>query len=224
MSTPITYCTVDKCTTRVHGHGLCAKHYARLQRHGSVADLPRGIKPKTLGKCLLCDKDAVAKDYCSLHHKQQILNGPNRPICSVDHCSRSVMCKYLCEYHYNLKRKTGSTTEPIRLTPEERFWSKVNKSSGQFFDGIECWNWTDTPDKYGYGSFGIEAGNMMKAYRYSYIIHNSVIDRNTHVHHKCQNKLCVNPAHLEGQEASDHVYITWIETLRKMGYTVIPPT
>jgi hypothetical protein len=34
-------CSVPDCPNRVFGHGLCSKHYTRLQRRGSTDDAPR---------------------------------------------------------------------------------------------------------------------------------------------------------------------------------------
>lgn len=34
MAKPITYCTVEDCERRSHGHGLCTMHYKRVRKHG----------------------------------------------------------------------------------------------------------------------------------------------------------------------------------------------
>ena len=72
---------------------------------------------------------------------------------------------------------------------EERFWSKVNKTS-------ECWLWTGCCVKNGYGYFRVE-GKMMYAHRVSWLLADNTIPDGLIVRHKCRNKNCVNPEHLE---------------------------
>ena len=36
MTRPIRFCSVPDCGRRVHGHGLCTKHYARLRLYGTI--------------------------------------------------------------------------------------------------------------------------------------------------------------------------------------------
>lgn len=77
----------------------------------------------------------------------------------------------------------------------DRFLYKVNEHSGKFYNGIECWEWTGTLDPY-YGSFWYD-GKPGKAHRFSYQYHKGLIPSGFDVHHQCENKICVNPAHLE---------------------------
>lgn len=71
----------------------------------------------------------------------------------------------------------------------ERFWAKVCKSDG-------CWVWQASTDRYGYGQIAF-AGTMVRAHRFSYALAHGECPTNLQVDHRCRNRLCVNPAHLQ---------------------------
>ncbi len=71
----------------------------------------------------------------------------------------------------------------------KRFLSFVNKKD-------DCWEWTGNKDKDGYGIFGLLRKNR-RAHRVSYFAHYGVKPEKLTVHHKCKNRCCVNPEHLE---------------------------
>jgi len=75
----------------------------------------------------------------------------------------------------------------------ERFWSKVERRSPD-----ECWPWTGPVSLKGYGIF-----NAMTAHRFSFYLHNGYFPPSTD--HLCRNKICVNPAHLEGVTIGENV-------------------
>lgn len=72
---------------------------------------------------------------------------------------------------------------------EERFWSKVNKTS-------ECWLWTGSCNRDGYGGFRVEE-KTIGAHRVSWLLAGNTIPDGLVVRHKCLSKNCVNPEHLE---------------------------
>lgn len=67
-----------------------------------------------------------------------------------------------------------------------------------------CWEWTgsimlDT----GYGQYRTDTANLY-VHRVAYELYVGPIPDEHHVHHRCHNRRCFNPEHLEPIEASEH--------------------
>jgi hypothetical protein len=92
------------------------------------------------------------------------------------------------------RRRAWSTRQ--RPAPE-RFWEKVNKASGQFWDGTECWQWIGATKPRGYGNFCPHRTRTMQAHRFAYELLVGPIPAGLELDHLCDNPGCVNPAHLE---------------------------
>jgi hypothetical protein len=77
----------------------------------------------------------------------------------------------------------------MELTEKQKtnFWKKVDKGS--------CWLWTACC-RNGYGIVSINH-KMYYAHRISWFMHGNIIPEEHILRHKCTNKNCVNPEHLE---------------------------
>jgi hypothetical protein len=100
----------------------------------------------------------------------------------------------------NIATFLGRTGEAFSICEEDmnedikvRFWAKVKKGGGD-----ECWPWTATKTKNGYGQLNI-SGKMCSSHRISKAIDmglNHPGEIALSVLHSCDNPSCCNPSHL----------------------------
>jgi HNH endonuclease len=86
---------------------------------------------------------------------------------------------------------------PINL--QRRFWNKVHIGTLD-----ECWPWTASKNRQGYGYFGIN-GKIYKAHRTAYRFSFGPFDQQKDICHHCDNPCCCNPNHLFLGTVSDNM-------------------
>ena len=79
---------------------------------------------------------------------------------------------------------------------------KLRLLKNRRIDSNKCWNWTGRINRYGYGlmSVTISKNNTIskETHRYAYELFNNVsLSKTEIIHHKCRNRKCFNPKHLE---------------------------
>jgi len=99
--------------------------------------------------------------------------------------------------------------------PVERYWAKVDKTTYHYGWSAECvatgellgkcWEWTASKQNGGHGQFWFN-GKPVKAHRFAwYLEHGEMPAKGLVIHHRCDNAVCQNVAHMEVMTLSEHM-------------------
>ena len=116
--------------------------------------------------------------------------------CPFDNCCRPVITGGLCDGHYR-QRQAGKPLTPLRkrggskprdVGPRLIKRRDINPESG-------CWIWTGSRTSNGYGQI-YKNGRNIVVHRAAFEYWVGPVGEDT-VHHKCAERLCFNPEHLQ---------------------------
>lgn len=79
----------------------------------------------------------------------------------------------------------------------ETLWNQIVKG--------DCWNWTGTLNNRGYGAVSWGERNPKQVHRLIYELLIGPIPDGKELHHKCKNRRCCNPEHLELISREEHL-------------------
>lgn len=140
--------------------------------------------PETLGmlhtKCCYCEKP-----------------NPKSPFEKIE--DGYVFCDDTCKTIYFERRRKRS--------PEERFWSFIDKNPPYKGPQGDCWGWTGGTDS-GYGKISVKNKNL-GAHIFSYFLHTGYHPdykgKQEVIMHSCDNPPCCNPEHLSLGTLADNI-------------------
>lgn len=109
-------------------------------------------------------------------------------------------CQCGCGADTNIARKTVSAKGVIKGRPMRYLRGHANswrETGGYAIDSLTgCWIWQRSTSLQGYGQVWYN-GKLHRAHRVFYELHRGSIPKGLQIDHKCGNRLCVNPDHLE---------------------------
>ena len=137
--------------------------------------------------------------------------------CSFDGCTGVSFSKGFCAAHYQQQR-AGNELKPLQkqlhgLSEYDRLiaWTDVAGPK-------ECWNWTGSRNKKNWhGQWRNASGQIELTHRAAWRLFKGEIPPGMFILHRCDNPICMNPAHLFMGTQSDNARDMWEKRRAKPG-------
>lgn len=123
-------------------------------------------------------------------------------LCSFDGCDKPLYAKTLCSTHYCQKLR-GWKPRPIRRKAPDGIVHTSETLAQLATPSGDCLEWSMAESDYGYGITWHD-GKRWAAHRLSLYLATGVNPGVGVVHHKCANRRCIKPEHLQLTTQADN--------------------
>ena len=200
-------CSVEGCELGEHYTKLCRRHYQHKLDGKPLVPFEPKVK-NSICSFEGCSNKCKVYNLCSAHYAQHLKGQNLKPL--LVHKKEPMICA-TCGISYMPARKSSlycsfscsssAKAHPIVASYKNKDYSKVLRLVEENVakeDG--CWNWRGRLDAGGYSGIG----NL----RLPRMVLESVLERPLgldQAHHKCANRVCVNPEHLQPVSARENI-------------------
>ena len=134
--------------------------------------------------------------------------------CNVSECaSERINGSQYCTTHHTRYLRHGDPTKTKRMPPNLSNRERIEYHGWTLSDNENldepCWIWNGPMASRGYGCLRAVNGKIEKAHRISYLGFVGEIENGNMILHSCDNRACINPAHLRQGNQSDNMKDMW---------------